>query len=126
MASTGGMVPLCYPLTRKTSLLVDSIAMKTTLDLPDDLVREMKLRALMQGRTLRDLTADFLRQGLGMSTARPVQAAQCTRVEFGADGLPILRGVVDAPAKLMGNDALLALERDTQNQEDMRRAGLSV
>ena len=42
--------------------------MKTTLDLPDDVLREMKLRALMQGRTLRDLAAEFLRQGLGMAT----------------------------------------------------------
>lgn len=40
--------------------------MKTTLDLPDELIREAKLRAAMQGRTLRDLVADFLRQGLGM------------------------------------------------------------
>lgn len=45
--------------------------MKTTLDLPDELVREMKLRALMQGRTLRDLATDFLRQGLGWPRPSP-------------------------------------------------------
>ena len=100
--------------------------MKTTLDLPDDLVREMKLRALMQGRTLRDLAADFLRQGLGMGAPRPATPPPGSRVEIGADGLPIIRGVADAPARLMSNEALIALEQDLQTQEDMQRAGLSV
>ncbi len=35
--------------------------MKTTLYLPDDLFRDVKLRAVAQGRTLRDVVADFLR-----------------------------------------------------------------
>ena len=49
--------------------------MKTTLDLPDELVREMKLQAVIQGRTLHDLAADFLRQGLGMAPGPAAQAA---------------------------------------------------
>lgn len=48
--------------------------MKTTLDLPNDLVREMKLRALMQGRTLRDLAADFLRHG-GHGSSQAIDTA---------------------------------------------------
>ena len=100
--------------------------MKTTLDLPDELVREMKLRALMQGRTLRDLAADFLRQGLGMGAPRPATPPPGSRVEIGADGLPIIRGGADAPARLMSTEALIALEQDLQTQEDMQRAGLSV
>ena len=43
--------------------------MKTTLDLPDELVHAVKLRAVMQRRTVKDLVADFLRQGLGMAPA---------------------------------------------------------
>ena len=39
-------------------------AMKTTLDLPDELVREIKLRAVNEGRTLKDVIADLLRAGL--------------------------------------------------------------
>jgi plasmid stability protein len=38
--------------------------MKTTLDLPDDLVREVKIRAVMENRKLKDAVADLLRQGL--------------------------------------------------------------
>lgn len=109
-----------------TQLAGKLASMKTTLDLPDELVREMKLRALMQGRTLRDLAADFLRQGLGMRASRPAPPALGSRVEIDADGLPIIRGGADAPARLMSNEALTALEQDMQTREDMQRAGLSV
>ena len=100
--------------------------MKTTLDLPDELVREMKLRAVMQGRTLRDLVADFLRQGLGMGASQPLMPPPGSRVEIGADGLPIIRGGAEAPARLMSTEALIALEQDLQTREDMQRAGFFV
>ncbi|CAN5136833.1 antitoxin VapB41 [soil metagenome] len=38
--------------------------MKTTLDLPDDLVREMKVRAAQDGRKLKDVAAEIFRRGL--------------------------------------------------------------
>jgi len=38
--------------------------MKTTLDLPDVLVKQVKLRALQEGRKLKDAVADLLRKGL--------------------------------------------------------------
>lgn len=38
--------------------------MKTTLDLPDDLVREIKIRAVRENRKLKDAMADLLRRGL--------------------------------------------------------------
>lgn len=101
--------------------------MKTTLDLPDDLVREMKLRAVMQGRTLRDLAADFLRQGL--DTIAPRQSTtppQDAPFERGADGIPIFRGSANAPATQMSLKELLKLEQDALTSEDMQRAGLSV
>ncbi len=101
--------------------------MKTTLDLPDDLVREMKLRALMQGRTLRDLAADFLRQGLGGAVPRQAAApAQDVPFELSADGIPIFRGGPNAPASQMSLPQLLQLEQDALYSEDMQRAGISV
>ena len=42
--------------------------MKTTLELPDDLVREIKLRAVHEGRKLKDVIADLLRTGLTPAT----------------------------------------------------------
>src|SRR5207248_1644648 len=38
--------------------------MKTTLDLPAALVKQVKLRALHEGRKLKDAMADLLRKGL--------------------------------------------------------------
>jgi len=38
--------------------------MKTTIDLPPDLVREMKLLAVYEGRKLKDVAADLLKRGL--------------------------------------------------------------
>lgn len=101
--------------------------MKTTLDLPDDLVREMKLRALMQGRTLRDLAADFLRQGLGMAAPRQALTfLHDSPFELGADGIPIFRGSADAPVMHMSLEELLKLEQDVLTSEDMQRGGISV
>ena len=41
--------------------------MKTTLDLPDALVKQVKLRALHDGRKLKDAVADLLRKGLNVA-----------------------------------------------------------
>lgn len=38
--------------------------MKTTIDLPDDLVRTVKVRAAHENRKLKDVVADLLRRGL--------------------------------------------------------------
>jgi hypothetical protein len=46
--------------------------MKTTLDLPERLVREMKIRAATEGRKLRDVAADIIEKGL----AAPVAATE--------------------------------------------------
>jgi hypothetical protein len=38
--------------------------MKTTLELPDDLIRQVKIRAVHEGRKLKDLIAELIRRGL--------------------------------------------------------------
>lgn len=101
--------------------------MKTTLDLPDELIREVKVRAVIQGRTLRDLVADFLRQGLGMPAPKlPSGPPADSMVEIGPRGLPVIRCRDDAPARQMSAQDLQKLEQSTQTEEDMRRAGLAV
>lgn len=58
--------------------------MKATLDLPDELIRETKLRAVVQSRTVKDLVAELLRQGLGMAPVRqPAKRAGKSRVQIG-------------------------------------------
>jgi hypothetical protein len=113
----------------KTSLTANQFygklaSMKTTLD---ELVREMKLRAVMQGRTLRDLAAELIRQGLGLVAPRPSQAPPLdSMVRMGPGGLPVIRCRTDAPATGMHIADLLALEQDAQTSEDAQRARLPV
>ncbi len=38
--------------------------MKTTVELPDDLMRAVKMRAIEEDRKLKDVMAELLRQGL--------------------------------------------------------------
>ncbi len=45
--------------------------MRTTLDLPDNLFREVKTRAVQQGVTLKDLLAQYIQAGMDA----PVSAA---------------------------------------------------
>jgi hypothetical protein len=45
--------------------------MKTTLDVPDDLMRAVKLRAVMENRKLKDAIADLLRRGLSQKAKAP-------------------------------------------------------
>jgi hypothetical protein len=45
--------------------------MKTTLDLPEDLVREMKIRAVQENKRLKDTVADLLRRGLAQERGMP-------------------------------------------------------
>ena len=44
--------------------------MKTTLDLPDGLMRAVKIRAVNENRKLKDALADLLRQGLAAESTR--------------------------------------------------------
>ncbi len=95
---------------------------KTTMDLPDELIREVKLRALEQRRPLKDLVADYLKQGLGLGPS--AEPASSPRVEIGARGLPVIRCAPDAPATRMSLAEVLKLEQDSQAKEDLERVGI--
>jgi plasmid stability protein len=101
--------------------------MKTTLDLPDDLVHEARLRAESLGRSLEVLVADFIRQGLGQPVAAVADAsAPNQHLIITADGLPQVRCRADAPASRASVQALLALEQQALSDDDLRYAGRPV
>ena len=98
--------------------------MKTTLDLPDELFRAVKLRAVLERRTVEDLVAEFLRQGLGMAPSAPQQLPPAdSMVEIGPQGLPIIKCQAKAPAMRMSAKTLLQLEQAAQMEEDVKHAG---
>jgi len=100
--------------------------MKTTFDLPEELVQEVKLRAVMQRRTVKDLVAELLYLGLGMPLpGSSPHLPPGGKVEVGDDGLPVIRCRSGAPASRMRVEDLLTLERDALHKEDLLRAGLA-
>ena len=44
--------------------------MKTTLDLPDELMHEVKIRAVHEQKKLKDAIAEFIREGMAASKRR--------------------------------------------------------
>jgi len=50
--------------------------MKTTLNLPDDLMRTVKMRALLENKTLQATIAELLRRGLGEAGPVPSPSAR--------------------------------------------------
>jgi hypothetical protein len=54
--------------------------MKTTLDLPDDLIRAVKMRAVEENRKLKDMIADLLRRGLAQESEVPPSTRQRVRL----------------------------------------------
>lgn len=109
--------------TRKTSKLAP---VKTTFDLPDELIQEVKLRAVTQRRTVKDLMTEILRQALGIPSSAPAPKAAGGMVQTGESGIPVIRCHPRAPARKMSVNALLKLERESQTQEDLRRAGIPL
>ena len=96
---------------------------KTTFDLPPELVRELKLRAVHEGRKLKDVAADLLKRGLDApeTTAKPRTTKP--KIQIQSNGLPVVRCAANAPAKRMTADELLALEREALAGEDLQRLG---
>jgi len=64
--------------------------MKTTLDLPDALVKQVKLRAVRQGRKLREMVADLLRKGLAAAAAEEAKAPAPVVTTDTGSGLPVI------------------------------------
>ncbi|MCL5996438.1 MAG: hypothetical protein M1546_10360 [Chloroflexi bacterium] len=89
------------------------LTMKTTIDIPDELFREAKARAALEGMKLRDLVAEALREKLHA----PRPKAQRRRTKF-----PIIHSRrTDAPVTLeQVNRAIEALD----TEEAQRHAGI--
>ena len=65
--------------------------MKTTIDLPDDLVRKLKIRAAREGRKMKDVAAEYLRKGLA-AQASVKHEARPVIVKDKKTGLPVIQG----------------------------------
>ena len=59
--------------------------MCTTIDIPDDVYRRAKARAALEGRKLKDLVADYVRDGLTREAVLPGAQRRARSV------LPVIR-----------------------------------
>lgn len=99
--------------------------MKTTLDLPEPLMREVRIRAAREGRKLKDLVGELLRCGLDAPPSSPF-ACQA-RIEIDPElGIPVVVSPPDVPATRMSVAELLKLEQEALEQQDLQNAGISV
>ncbi len=86
--------------------------MRTTLDLPDDLLRSAKIAAVQRGTTLRDLVTSALRREL-VAAPRPLASKGMPRIKL-APNAPILR---------MTTAAIKAQAAKEDAADDAARAG---
>jgi len=87
---------------------------KITVDLPDDLIREVKLRAVNEGKRLKDIIAELLREGLDHSNHPPMGV----NPRRGTIEIPLFPSSSDAPAGRMTLEQLVAAEHETLSRMD--------
>jgi hypothetical protein len=90
---------------------------KTTVDLPNDLVREIKLRPVNEGRKMKEVVTDLLRFGLDQGAS----FSKAPSPQKGKIAIPFFPSSPDASASKMSVDALIALEQAVQLEEDHDR-----
>jgi hypothetical protein len=100
--------------------------MKTTFDLPMDLIREVKLRSALQGKPVKYLVEDLLRQGLKKGALPKVESIPHESVSFTEKGLPLIRGRSGAPALKMTAEELIAEESEILHAGEMSRGGIPL
>jgi hypothetical protein len=84
---------------------------RTTLDLPDDILRRAKIEAVKRSSTLRQLVIDALQRELA-KTGRPRKRLTRPPVELAAD----------APLRRLAPDAVKRLDTMAVQRSDVRRA----
>lgn len=99
--------------------------MKTTLDLPDNLMNEVQVLARQEGCKLDEALIELLRKGLAASGERAMTRQVPLFKVHPQSGLPYIQCRPDAPARGKTARELVALEHEMLDHEDAERTGLS-
>lgn len=84
--------------------------MKTTIDIPDDLMREIKIRAVEENRKLKDMVSDLLRQGLAQPLGETPPVRHRAKLPLFSGGHPAEPGEEMTPERI--HEILLKQEVD--------------
>ena len=87
--------------------------MRTTLDLPDPLFRELKSRAAQEGRKLKELVTGYIEAGLHSPQVSTPTSGRPFR-----SPLPVVRRATQNPVPAMSNKQV----QNTLDDEDAQRA----
>jgi len=101
------------------------LKMKTTIDLPAPLVRQMKMRAAREGRKLKDVAAEIFRAGL----ETPIKHDRTDTSSSYDQSLEVPLFACEtskAKAPAMTVEELLRLEQTALLEEDSIRAGRTL
>ncbi len=98
--------------------------MKTTLDLPDPLMRRIKIRAAFEGRKLKEIIADLLEKGMDSPPAETLPEGEQPYEIDPQTGFPMAR-TLNIPGFIppTAEESQAIIERANE-EEDLRRAGL--
>lgn len=91
--------------------------MKTTVELPDELMRRIKIRAASRDRKLKDTVEELIRRGLDAAEAKSPQdpiSALKKRLKFHPDGSVTNPDGIDDPAFF---DALEEIRAQSRREE---------
>lgn len=89
--------------------------MRTTLDLPDSLLRELKTRAALNGQSLKSLLNELIQRAMRMPTAPELVQEEMS--------LPVLKRLQDAPPTPAQTNAQLEDQTLQDDIEKLRRIG---
>ena len=95
--------------------------MKTTIDLPPKLVKEMKLRAVNEGRKLKDVASEVFQKGLEATAFSSSAKPQKGLLKF-----PLFGGIVNSGDSEVSIEEALRLEQDSQEIQDHEQLGISL
>lgn len=98
--------------------------MKTTLDLPNALMRRVKIRAAAEDRKLKDVIAELLEKGMATPSAESLPTGELPYVIDPTTGMARSRSL-DTPGFMppTPEESRAMMERANE-EEDLRRAGL--
>lgn len=98
--------------------------MKTTLDLPDPLMRRVKIRAASEGRKLKELISDLLEKGLDTPSVQTLPEGELPYEIDPQTGFPMARTIhIPGFVPPTVEESRAIIERANE-EEDLRRAGL--
>lgn len=97
--------------------------MKTTLDLPDPLMRQVKIRAASEGRKLKEVIADLLEKGMDSPSSEVLPKDELPYVINPKTGMAVSRSLGKRGTKKVGLAESLAAIEHANQEEALSHAG---